>query len=261
MLRSKFLLFLTRYGFFLTLIFTLAIAIIMTQNHAAQNKRAAYFEKTTHEQFAVQSELLRRQFAEQTKLLLEQFAEYGELLLEQFAEQSELLLEQFAEQDTLRLGEFAEQTELLQKTGHSIAASLVASTDEIIHEVRIGASINMQPAASDDDMQLVLDSLFMQSVLIDIEQEATALFLAGRYAQASAHFLTVSNAQPENFEARFFYFYSLFRNNRMDRGNYPRIREGLLALERHGFIRAEIRTVLEFIEQEEWRDIIPEAQL
>jgi len=96
-----------------------------------------------------------------------------------------------------------------------------------------------------------LDSLYTEAVLIDMEQEAGLLFKEGKYMQASTLYKTLADAQPENTGARFFYLYSLFLGNKMDRANYSRIKEGFLVLERNGYERAEIRDVLEFIDIEE----------
>jgi len=96
-----------------------------------------------------------------------------------------------------------------------------------------------------------LDSLYSENILMETEQEARTLFLEGKYLQASVKYELVAEAQPENVEARFFYLYSLFLNNKLNRSNYRRIKEGLQALERNGYLRAEIRETLRFIEMEE----------
>jgi len=176
--------------------------------------------------------------------VLEQFAIQAELQLEAshtIAASLAAAQEQITYLENVILRQSALQAELQQRTVHTITASLAATEAVIID--RAGGS------------------LFMQSALIEMEREAVAFFQSGKYAQARDLFFTVATAQPENFEARFFHLYSLFLNNRMDRSNYPRIREGFLALERHGFIREEIRAVLEFIEREELGYPMAEASL
>jgi len=95
------------------------------------------------------------------------------------------------------------------------------------------------------------DRLYTQSVLIDLEKEAMALFNDGKYARSLLLYETISEVQPENAQARFYYLYSLFLNNKFDRTNYTLIKEGLQILERHGYLRAEITEVLEYIRLEE----------
>jgi hypothetical protein len=96
-----------------------------------------------------------------------------------------------------------------------------------------------------------IDSLYSELVLADMEQEARTLFNQGRHAQASIQYAAIAEAQPENREARFYYLYSLFLANRLDRSNYRLIKDGLQTLERNGYHRREIRYVLDFIDTEE----------
>ena len=96
-----------------------------------------------------------------------------------------------------------------------------------------------------------LESLYTEVVLVDMEKEAQTLFRDKNYAQAYSRYAVLSDAQPENTEARFYSLYSLFMVNRMDSGNYPKIKDGLLALEKNGYIRAEIKETLEYIDLEE----------
>ncbi|MDR2965820.1 MAG: hypothetical protein LBU88_08600 [Treponema sp.] len=102
-----------------------------------------------------------------------------------------------------------------------------------------------------EQQKRTLDSMYSESGLIEIERNAARLFLEGKYADSSSQYLIVSNEQPENLNARFYYLYALFLNNKMDRGNYRQIREGFRLLERNGFYRTEMRSVLEHIDMEE----------
>jgi hypothetical protein len=52
-------------------------------------------------------------------------------------------------------------------------------------------------------------------------------------------------------EARFYRYYALFMLNKNDRNQYRFIREGLMQLERSGYIRDEIVETLSFIAAEE----------
>jgi hypothetical protein len=99
--------------------------------------------------------------------------------------------------------------------------------------------------------KITLDSLYTQQAILEKEREAARLFGEKKYAMASAQYAEVAQAQPENMEARFYYLYSLFLNNKLDRGNYRQIKEGLDALERYGFYRVETREILEYIASEE----------
>lgn len=96
-----------------------------------------------------------------------------------------------------------------------------------------------------------LDSLYKESELVEKKQEAARLFRAGNYVAASEQYAVVARARPEDVEARFYQWYSLFLINKMDMNNYKQIKEGLKGLEQNGYHRKEIREVLEYIEAEE----------
>jgi len=148
-----------------------------------------------------------------------------------------------------------------------ITGSTQAATALVIYEITAGTTVTgRRIMMTDEGIQQInavytgilaelekrtLDSLYTEVVLIDLEQEAGLLFKEGKYLQASALYETIADAQPENTEARFFYLYSLFLGNKLDRTNYRRIKEGFLVLERNGYERAEIREVLEYIDIEE----------
>jgi hypothetical protein len=96
-----------------------------------------------------------------------------------------------------------------------------------------------------------LDSLYTESGLVEKKQEAARLFRAGNYTAAREQYAVIAQARPEDFEARFYQWYSLFLINKMDMNNYKQIKEGLKVLEQNGYHRTEIREVLEYIETEE----------
>ena len=82
-------------------------------------------------------------------------------------------------------------------------------------------------------------------------ERARQLFQAGRYGEAESLYLKLSEAQPENLEARFYRYYALFLLNKEDRNRYRLIREGLLQLERSGYVRDEIGETLSYMAAEE----------
>lgn len=152
---------------------------------------------------------------------------------------------------------FEHQTAFLVEAGQVIASS--ASAD-ILAKIESSAEtterrmnrINAVYSGLLTEMEKrTIDSIYTENVLIDMEQEAASHFRAERYVQASSLYATIASSQPENKDAQFYYLYSLFLNNRMDRASYPRIKEGFLALERGGYTRREIREVISFIEEEE----------
>ena len=217
MKRRKFLLIMSRYGFFLILIFVLAaMTVLIAHNHSVQNKKIAALEEVIYERLLDFDSVITGQFDKQTEMLLEAGQIIASIVIDEIG------------------------------AGAASTRNRINITDERIQRINAVYSNLLEEME-----KRTLDSLYMESVLVDMEQEARVLFGEGRFAQASGLYFTVANAQPENFEARFFHLYSLFLNNRMDRNNYPQVREGFLALERNGFIRSEIREVLEFIEFEE----------
>jgi len=97
------------------------------------------------------------------------------------------------------------------------------------------------------------DGLYTQQAILEMEQDAARLFREGKYAMASARYAAVAQEQPENTDAHFYYLYSLFLSNKLDRDNYRQIREGLQALERYGYYRVETKEIMEYIASEEGR--------
>ena len=148
------------------------------------------------------------------------------------------------------------QTELLVETGQAVGYEIASGVETAGNRINVTneriQQMNTVYAGILAEMEKrTLDSLYTETTLISMEQEAKMLFGEGKFVQASVLYATVAEAQPENTEARFFYLYSLFLSNRLDRSNYRRIKEGFLLLERNGYRRREIRDVLEYIELEE----------
>ena len=207
----------SRYGFFAILIFILLLTnIFIINNYSSLQQRIKELEIIKQERLMDLEETVLEQFYKQTGLLLEAWQIKAELITEEI------------------------------DAGTTATSNRINLTDNRIQQINTiyaGLLAEME--------RRTLDSLFSEVMIIDKEQEAAALFREGRFIQASEIYLIVSEANPDNFEARFFHLYSLFLSNRMNRSNYPRIVEGLEALERHGFHRREIREILEFIESEE----------
>jgi len=222
----------SRYGF--VIIFaciSVVIAIIIIGNHTVQQKRINELETAIQEQLKTQ-----------TEILFERISRFESLIVEQTARQTELLLEAGR-----IIGSSAAVAVIEQITaGTNVTGRQITTTNESIQR------INAVYAGLLAEMEKrTLESLYSEVLLVDMEKDADALFAEGRYAQAGALYGAVAEARPENTDARFYFFYSMFLNNKMDRSNYPRIKEGLQSLERNGYHRMEIRDVLEFIELEE----------
>ena len=157
--------------------------------------------------------------------------------------------------------------EELEKKTEAIEGSVQAAAALVIYEVAAGTAVTGRRITMTDEgirridtvyagilaelEKRTLDSLYTEVVLVDMEREAGVLFAEGKYAQASVQYAALAEAQPENIEARFFYLYSLFLNNKMDRSNYQMIKEGFMALESNGYRRREIGETLDYIELEE----------
>ena len=96
-----------------------------------------------------------------------------------------------------------------------------------------------------------IESLYTDKYLAEKMREAIYLFKAGKINQAYTIYEIVSTEQPENQEARFYMYYTLFLKNKYDRAEYPKIKNGFNMLEKEGYIRKEMAEVLSYIEEEE----------
>ena len=95
-----------------------------------------------------------------------------------------------------------------------------------------------------------LESLYVEDVLAKEREEATEAFAKGRYLTAQKLYGEISTAHPEDQEARFYQYYSLFLSNKLNRDNYRNVREAMTLLERQGYTRSELTETLEYIAQE-----------
>jgi len=143
------------------------------------------------------------------------------------------------------------ENRLLERTKtaeQTILAALADSSEETLHEIR-RLNVTYQ-GLLDSQRRRTLESFYNEDVLAAERREAAAAFAAGRYVTASRLYGEIAAAHPEDHEARFYQYYALFLNNRMDRDNYRSIREALDLLERHGYTRREITETMNFIDTE-----------
>jgi hypothetical protein len=205
------------YGFFILLTgLLLAIIINQKQNQQRLEKQIAALEEGVREQFIVEREIL--------------------LAAEQAA--ADLILAQMLETET----ELARQT----AEGTRLAGERTRGTN-----IRIRGIDEVYSGLLAEQQKRTLESLYAEPALIEKEKEAAGFFRAGNYKSASEAYAVIEQARPENMGAQFYRLYSLFLSNKMDRGNYGKIKEGFQALERNGYHRTEIQDVLEYISTEE----------
>jgi len=172
----------------------------------------------------------------------ERVAALEEAVREEFIRQTELLLEFTAQE----IAQSTDETVRQITEGTASTKDRIQETNSRIHQIDAVYSGLLA-----EQQKRTLDSLYTEGGLAEMERQAAALFREGKYSTASAQYAVIAQARPENSEARFFHLYSLFLSNRLDRGNYRQIREGLQTLERNGYHRPEIRDVLDFIEAED----------
>ncbi|MCL2480640.1 MAG: hypothetical protein FWF38_02905 [Spirochaetaceae bacterium] len=96
-----------------------------------------------------------------------------------------------------------------------------------------------------------VESLYSDKYLGDKMAEAALLLKEGKINQAYAIYELIAKEQPENKDARFYMYYTLFFKNRSDKEEYPKIKNGFNALEKEGYIRKEMIEVFSYIEAEE----------
>jgi hypothetical protein len=109
----------------------------------------------------------------------------------------------------------------------------------------------------EEQKKKTLESLYTEEALNGLAREAKKLFDAGNYKQAHQRFVIITEEQPENQEAWFYRFYSLFLINKGDRQQYRGIRNGFELLERNGYTRPEMRETLRYISAEERGELPP----
>jgi hypothetical protein len=151
----------------------------------------------------------------------------------------------FAEQDR----RLAEEAAALTAWGGRIEAAVGSGTgrtlSRLIRTERVYADL------LEEQKKKTLDTLYGEEELLERTRRAGELFRAGKYKQARELYAGISEAQPENQEARFYRYYALFLLNKSDRNQYRLIREGFMQLERSGYMRDEIGETLAYIAAEE----------
>jgi hypothetical protein len=165
---------------------------------------------------------------------------------EQLVRQTELLLEN--ERLTAEL--------VLEAVGLEIAETKAELSGKIaggtrVTDNRIQRIDTVYSGLLAEQQKKTLDSLYTEAALSEKEQTAARLFRAGNYVGAGTEYALIARERPENTDARFYHLYCLFLGNKLDRGNYRQIKDGLRSLERNGYHRAEMREVLDYIAIEE----------
>jgi hypothetical protein len=106
-----------------------------------------------------------------------------------------------------------------------------------------------------------VESVYTDKELADKMAEARVLLEEGKINRAYSIYDLVAGEQPENREARFYKYYTLFLKNKSDREEYAKIKNGFNTLEKEGYERKEMKEVFFFIEEEEGvRSIEPEGK-
>ena len=95
-----------------------------------------------------------------------------------------------------------------------------------------------------------IEYIYTDKDLADKMKEGEFLIKEGKMNQAYAVYELVTREQPENKDARFYMYYTLFLKNRFDRDEYPKIKKGFYELEKEGYIRKEMLEVFSYIESE-----------
>jgi hypothetical protein len=150
--------------------------------------------------------------------------------------------------------ELAESTDRLEETmvtGSNRTNRNIAATNQLVGQVE-----QVYADLLAEQQKKTLESLYGEGALIKAWEDAQGLFKEGKYKQANELFILLTEEQPENQEAWFYRYYSLFLVNRNDREQYRAIRERFMLLERGGYTRSEMGEVLNYIAAEE-RGTVP----
>jgi len=241
----------------LFLLFSSIIIIsILVINQKSMEERVMALEDEVYEQFIKKTEILLDSESVTAEMLLAAFdlkitemtAEIGRYITSGAkADGNRINLDntRIQEINALYTNLLAEQQKRTLDSNNTPQVPVVVSTPQVPVEIstpQIRDSITSQQPR---------DGLYTQQAILEMEQDAARLFRDGKYAMASAQYAAIVKEQPDNTDARFFQLYSLFLNNKLDRGNYRQIKEGLEALERYGYYRLEIKEILEYIASEE----------
>jgi len=165
------------------------------------------------------------------------------------------------------MGSFAFQKEIIENEHRSTNSQIISSAEHLEEVIRnqTGRTINTIAATDrninrieqvygdllEEQKKKTLESLYEEEALLERFRNAGILLKEGKYRQAHDEYAIVANEQPENLDAQFYQYYTLFLRNKGDQSQYRRIRTALLGLERRGYAREEIKEVLEYISGEE----------
>ncbi|MCL1812615.1 MAG: hypothetical protein FWG29_03745 [Treponema sp.] len=130
----------------------------------------------------------------------------------------------------------------------NVLAALKESSEESLKAIR-SLDVTIQDLL-DAQKRRTLESFYREDVLTAGRKEAAAAFSAGRYVTANLLYREIAAAHQNDQEARFFQYYALFLNNKMDRDNYPIIKDAMILLEKQGYTRKELTETLKFIANE-----------
>ncbi|MDL2228710.1 hypothetical protein LJC14_00495 [Treponema sp. OttesenSCG-928-L16] len=160
--------------------------------------------------------------------------------------------ERFDSQEAL----MAEQGEHILNELESLRDALGIGTNRTVRQIgetntRIEQLEKVYAELLAEQQKKTLDSLYAESTVIAMEHEAAEFFKQEQYGRAYDLYLTVSEEQPENSDARFYMYYSLFLINRHKRDNYRTVRNGFSLLKQAGYTRNEMDEVLAYIQAEE----------
>jgi hypothetical protein len=183
-------------------------------------------------------------------LLEEQNKKAMEVIQNAFEEEKRLIREE-RENISRELVEATEHLEEVIATGTSRTNRNIASTNQLVGQIEY-----VYAELLAEQQKKTLDSLYREGAVIDAGEEAYRLFMDGQYRRANELFIFLTEEQPEDQDAWFYRYYSLFLINKNDRGQYRGIREGFSLLERLGYTRPEMQEVIDYMTTEE-RGVAP----
>ena len=163
-------------------------------------------------------------------------------------EHLELLENQIAEHDDNLMAteeKLLERTAALERNIRSALSASAGGTQRVIRDLDSSYQDLLEA-----QKRRTLEELYKEDELDVERQKAIEAFAAAQYVSASGLYREIATAHPEDQEARFFQYYSLFLSNKLDQDNYPAIKEAMILLERQGYTREELSQTLEFIEAE-----------
>jgi len=237
-----------QFGFLLLFLFSSIIIItILVINKKSMEKRITVLEDAVREQFVKQTELLIDSKNVTAETLL---AAFDHEITEMTAEMGRYITA-VAKTDGNRASQDNTRIQEINALYSNLLAEQQKRTRDGLSTQKPQDGLIIQRPRDNSNTQQQRDGLYTQEAILEMEQEAARLFNEGKYALASARYAAVAREQPENADARFYQLYSLFLNNKLDRENYRQIKEGLEALERYGYYRAETKEILEYIASEE----------